>query len=332
MAGAERCDVLIVGAGPTGLACAIEAQKAGLRAVVVDKGCLVNSIVNYPTNMVFFTTSELLEIGGIPFTCQSAKPSRLEAMEYYRRVSAHFGLDVRQYERVDSIRELHPGFAVTSTRLEGMREYRAEAVVVATGYYDLPNLMGIPGEDLPHVFHYFREAHPYAQQRVAVIGGKNFAAETALDLFRHGAKVTLIHRQADLGTSIKYWVRPDIENRIKAGEVAARFRTQVKEIRRGSLLLHGPEGESELAADFVFALTGYHPDFEFLRAAGVEFTEGMRPVCDPATYESNVPGLYLGGVIVAGRNTSEIFIENGRFHGEVIVAHLKEQLATSPRP
>lgn len=324
-----HCDVLIVGAGPTGLACAIEAQKAGMRAVVIEKGCLVNSIVNYPTNMVFFTTSELLEIGGIPFTCQAAKPNRLEAMEYYRRVTAHFELDVRQYERVTAIRALRPGFAVSTERLDGGREYRADAVVIATGYYDLPNLMGVPGEELPHVFHYFKEAHPYAGQRVAIIGGKNFAAETALDLFRHGAKVTIVHRQADLGASIKYWVRPDIENRIKAGEIAARFRTHVKEIRAGSLLLSGPDGESELQADFVFALTGYHPDFDLLREAGVQLNDAWRPVCDPATYETNVPGLYLGGVIVAGKNTSEIFIENGRFHGEVIVGHLRSQQALS---
>lgn len=312
-----RLDLLIVGAGPTGLACAIEAGQKGLSAVVVEKGCLVNSIFNYPTNMVFFTTSELLEIGGVPFPSAQAKPSRLEALAYYRKAAAHFRLDVRQYERVESIRPSSPaGFRVTSDRAV----YEAEHVVIATGYYDLPNLMGIPGENLPHVHHYFREAHAFAGQRVAVIGGKNFAVETALDLFRHGARVTLIHRRAELAHSIKYWVRPDIENRLKAGEIAARFSTQVREILPGRVLLRGPEGESELPADFVFALTGYHPDFELLRASGVAMDAAERPVCDPATYETNVPGLYLGGVVVAGRNTSEIFIENGRFHGQVIVA------------
>ncbi len=318
MDGEQSCDLLIVGAGPTGLACAIEAGKAGLRAIVVEKGCLVNSIYHYPANMVFFTTSELLEIGGVPFPSPQAKPTRLEALEYYRRVAAHFALDVRQYERVDAITALQPGFAVRSSR----RRYRAGAVVIASGYYDLPNLMGVPGEDQPHVFHYFQEAHPFAGQRVAVIGGKNFAAETALDLYRHGAQVTIIHRGAGLGASIKYWVRPDIENRIKAGEIAARFQTQVREILPGRLRIASPEGDGELAADFVFALTGYHPDFDFLRAAGVELDEGLRPKCDPATYETNVPDLYLGGVVVAGRNTSEIFIENGRFHGQVIVASI----------
>ncbi len=323
MDGVESCDLLIVGAGPTGLACAIEAGKAGLRAVVVEKGCLVNSIYHYPANMVFFTTSELLEIGGVPFPSALAKPSRLEALEYYRKVAAHFALDVRQYERVEAITALHPGFAVRS----GRGRYRAGAVVIASGYYDLPNLMGVPGEELPHVYHYFHEAHPFAGQRVAVIGGKNFAAETALDLYRHGAKVTIIHRGAGLGASIKYWVRPDIENRIKAGEIAARFETRVREILPGRLRLESPAGEEEMAADFVFALTGYHPDFDFLRAAGVELDERMRPRCDPASYETNVPGLYLGGVVVAGRNTSEIFIENGRFHGQVIVASILNQRA-----
>lgn len=328
------CDLLIIGAGPTGLACAIEAGRSGLHAIVIEKGCLVNSIFRYPTNMVFFTTSELLEIGSLPFPTSGPKPTRLEALAYYRRAAQHYNLDVRQYERVESLVAAKgassPSFEVESVRLGGERcRYRVPAVVIATGYYDLPNLMGIPGENLPHVFHYFQEAHAFAGQHVAVIGGKNFAAETALDLYRHGARVTLIHRQAELGSGIKYWVRPDIENRIKAGEIHARFRTQVREIRPGSVRLSGPEGESDLAVDFVFALTGYHPDFDFLQAAGVTFTEGMRPVCDPATYESNVPGLYLGGVIVAGRNTAEIFIENGRFHGQVIVADLLTKRASA---
>lgn len=330
------CDLLIVGAGPTGLACAIEAGKAGLRAVVVEKGCLVNSIFHYPANMIFFTTSELLEIGGIPFTTALSKPSRLEALEYYRKVAAHFALDVRQYERVEAVTALKPGFEIRTVRDGGAQAYRAAAVVIATGYYDLPNPMGIPGEDLPHVFHYFKEAHAFAEQEVAVIGGKNFAVETALDLYRHGARVTLIHRRAELGAGIKYWVRPDIDNRIKAGEIRARFLTQVREILPGRLRLSGPGGEGdgdcEIRADFVFALTGYHPDFDFLRAAGVELSSGMRPACDPATYESNVPDLYLGGVVVAGRNTSEIFIENGRFHGQVIVAHILSKRAVRHLP
>ncbi|HWG38460.1 MAG TPA: YpdA family putative bacillithiol disulfide reductase [Terriglobales bacterium] len=320
-------DLLMVGAGPTGLACAIEAKKAGLRALVVEKGCIVNSIFNYPRNMVFFTTSELLEIGGLPFPTAQAKPTRAEALEYYRRAAARFDLDIRQYERIESITPLRPGFEVRSSK----GRYRAGAVVIATGYYDLPNLMGIPGEDLPHVFHYFQEAHAFSGLDVAIIGGKNFAAETALDLYRHGARVTLVHRQAELGKSIKYWVRPDIENRINAGEIHARFSTQVLEILPGKLRLASPRGSAEMRADFVFALTGYHPDFDFLRAAGVALDENQRPACDPATYETNVPDLYLGGVVVAGRNTSEIFIENGRFHGQVIVAHILAKRAAPVR-
>jgi thioredoxin reductase (NADPH) len=324
-------DLLIIGAGPTGLACAIEAGRAGLRAVIVEKGCIVNSIFHYPANMIFFTTSELLEIGGLPFPTASPKPTRLEALAYYRRAAEHFDLDIRQYERVESITALHPGFEARTSNQLGARRYRAEAVVIATGYYDLPNLMGVPGEDLPHVLHYFQEAHAYAGLKVAVIGGKNFAAETALDLYRHGAHVTLIHRREELGSGIKYWVRPDIDNRIKAGEIEARFRTKVRAFEPGKVLVTGPEGDGEVAADFVFALTGYHPDFQFLREAGVELDANQRPVCDPTTYESNVPGLYLGGVVVAGRNTAEIFIENGRFHGQVIVSHLLAQRAAAAR-
>ncbi|MGH9475664.1 MAG: YpdA family putative bacillithiol disulfide reductase [Terriglobales bacterium] len=319
-------DLLIVGAGPTGLACAIEARNKGLHAIVVEKGCLVNSIFHYPTNMVFFTTAELLEIGDVPFPSAQAKPARLEALAYYRKTAAHFDLDLRQYERVEAIEALPAGgFRVRSER--GL--YETENVVIATGYYDLPNLMGVPGENLPHVHHYFREAHAFARQRVAVIGGKNFAVETALDLYRHGARVTLIHRRAELAHSIKYWVRPDIENRIRAGAIAAQFSTQVREIHPGKLLLRGPEGDSELAADFVFALIGYHPDFQLLRAAGIAMDANERPLCDPTTYETNVPGLYLGGVVVAGRNTSEIFIENGRFHGQVIVSSILARRAAS---
>ncbi|HXR97169.1 MAG TPA: YpdA family putative bacillithiol disulfide reductase [Terriglobales bacterium] len=318
-----NCDLLIVGAGPTGLACAIEAGKVGMRAVIVEKGCLVNSIFHYPSNMIFFTTSELLEIGGVPFATGAPKPSRLEALEYYRKVAVHYGLDVRQYERVNSVKKKDGGFVVASER----GQYHAARVVIATGYYDLPNLLGVPGEELPHVHHYFKEAHAFAGLNVVVIGGKNFAAETALDLYRHGARVTLVHRQAELGAGIKYWVRPDILNRIQAKEIAARFQTQVLEILPDGVRVRGPEGEATVAADFVFPLIGYHPDFDFLQACGVALGENMRPACNPATYETNVSGLYLGGVVMAGRNTSEIFIENGRFHGKVIVDHIRANQA-----
>ena len=282
--------------------------------------------------MVFFTTSELLEIGGVPFTNAASKPNRLEALEYYRRVATRYQVRVHQYERADSVERTGSGFLVKTTRQTGEScEYQAPNVVIATGYYDLPNRLGIPGEGLPHVFHYYREAHPFAGSQVVIIGGKNFAAETALDLYRHGAHVTMIHRGAELSHSIKYWVRPDIENRIKAGEITAQFRTTVSEILPGQVRLRsqgeGGEVESTIPADFVLALIGYHPDFEFLRASGVELTAEMRPVCDAETYETSVPGLYLAGVVVAGRYTSEIFIENGRFHGKVIVDHILQQRA-----
>ncbi len=321
-------DVLVVGAGPTGLACAIEVQKAGFKALVVDKGCLVNSIYHYPTNMVFFTTPELLEIGDIPFTTASAKPNRIEALEYYRRVAAHYRLDIRQYEWVKTIMGEDNRFRITTTNRHGViHDYGARKIVLATGYYDLANQLAIPGEELEKVFHYYREPHPYYDTDVVVIGGKNSAAEAALDLWRHGARVTLVHRGAQMHQHVKYWVRPDIDNRIKAGEITAYFNSAVQEIQADNVLLQTPSGPVRLKNDFVFALTGYHPDYDFLRSVGIELaTEQLRPVCDPENLESNIPGVYVAGVIVAGSRTNEIFIENGRFHGKLIAAHLSERL------
>jgi thioredoxin reductase (NADPH) len=321
-------DVLVVGAGPTGLACAIETQKAGFKAIVIDKGCLVNSIFHYPNNMVFFTTPELLEIGNIPFTTSLAKPTRLEALEYYRRVAEHFQLHVRQYEWVKTITGEDGNFRVTTSNRHGaIYDYRARKIIVATGYYDLANELGVPGEDRDKVFHYYREPHPYYDTDVVVIGGKNSAAEAALDLWRHGARVTLVHRGPQMHSHVKYWVRPDIDNRIKAGEVTAYFNTTVEEIGEDYVSLRRPGGSLRLKNDFVFALTGYHPDYDFLRSVGIELSpEQMRPVCDPESLESNVPGIYVAGVIVAGSRTNEIFIENGRFHGKLIAAHISEKL------
>jgi thioredoxin reductase (NADPH) len=322
-------DVLIIGAGPTGLACAIESQRAGLRPVVVDKGCLVNSIFRYPADMVFFTTPELLEIGDVPFASAHQKPTRQEALEYYRKVAEHHCLDTRLYQRVEQVSGHDGDFLVTTHDRHGQdHSYRARKLVVATGYYDLPNLLGVPGEELPKVFHYYREPHPFYGMDVLVVGGKNSAAEAALDLWRHGARVTLVHRGTGLHEHIKYWVRPDLENRIKNGEIAARFRTTVRAIHPDCVLLQTPEGELRLKNDFVFALTGYHPDFDFLRALGIQLAPGEnRPLCNPDTFETNIPGLYVAGVIVAGSRTNEIFIENGRFHGRQIAAHLKQALA-----
>ncbi len=326
----SRMDVLVIGAGPTGLACGIEAQRAGFKAVIIDKGCVVNSIYNYPANMTFFTTPELLEIGDIPFSSVNQKPNRQEALEYYRKVAEHYHLDIRQYQNVETVAGSDGDFNVTtSDRLGRIYDHHARKLMVATGYYDLPNYLGIPGEDLPKVFHYYREPHPFFDHDVVVIGGKNSAAISALDLWRHGARVTLVHRGPKLHNHVKYWILPDIENRIKNGNITAYFNTSVEEIAPDHVLLKTTDGPVELKNDFVFALTGYHPDYDFLRAMGIELSRDQcRPVSDPITLESNVPGIYVAGVIVAGSRTNEIFIENGRFHGQQIAAHLKQKLGS----
>jgi thioredoxin reductase (NADPH) len=328
MKSSNAFDVLVIGAGPTGMASAIEAQRAGFSAVLVDKGCLVNSLFHYPANMTFFTTPELLEIGDIPFTTPNQKPNRQEALEYYRNVAQHYRLDVRQYERVTSVAGRDDSFRVhTLDRHENTHAYEAKKLVVATGYYDLPNWLGIPGEHLPKVMHYYREPHPYFDSDVLIIGAKNSAAIAGLELWRRGARVTLVHRGPGIHANVKYWIKPDIENRIKHGEVTAYFNTCVQEILPQSVRLRTPEGALSLKNDFVFALTGYHPDYEFLTSLGIELQKPeMRPVCNPKTFESNVPGIYVAGVIVAGSRTSEIFIENGRFHGHQIAADLKTKL------
>jgi len=329
----SRVDVLVIGAGPTGLACGIETQKIGLKIVVVDKGCLVNSLFNYPANMTFFTTPELLEIGDIPFTTAHQKPTRQEALEYYRKVTEHYRLPVVQYQWVKTVMGKDGDFQVTTTdRLGRIYDYHTKKLIVATGYYDLANQLGVPGEDLPKVFHYYREPHPYFDHDVIVIGGKNSAAIAALELYRHGARVTLVHRGPKMHNHVKYWILPDIENRIRNGEIKAYFNTTLQEIGADHVVLHTPEGRVQLKNEFVFALTGYHPDYDFLRSMGIELaTEQCRPVCDPDSLECNVPGIYVAGVIVAGSRTNEIFIENGRFHGQQIAKHLKQKLGGSSR-
>src|SRR5258708_7088158 len=320
-------DVLVIGAGPTGMASAIEAQRADFSAVLIDKGCLVNSLFHYPANMVFFTTPELLEIGDIPFTTAHQKPDRLEALEYYRNVAQHYKLDVRQYQRVMTVTGHDGAFHVhTRDRNDREHEYTARKIVVATGYYDLPNYCGVPGEELSKVMHYYTEPHPYYGMDVLIIGAKNSAAIAALELWRRGSRVTLVHRGPGIHKNVKYWIKPDIENRIANREVAAYFNSAVEEILPESVRINTPEGKRVLKNDFVFALTGYHPDYEFLQSLGMELTHPeMRPVCDPQTFESNVPGIYVAGVIVSGAKTSEIFIENGRFHGKQIAADLKKR-------
>jgi thioredoxin reductase (NADPH) len=320
----EIFDLLVVGAGPTGLACAIEAHKAGFRTVLVDKGCVCNSLFHYPSHMTFFTTPELLEIGDIPFPSPNAKPTRNEALQYYRQVAAHFRLDVRQYHRVLRVTGADGAFTVhTEDRFGRPGSLRAHKLAIATGYYDLPNFMDIPGEKLSKVHHYYDDPHPYFGMDVVVVGGKNSAAIAALELWRSGARVTLVHREAELHRHVKYWIKPDIENRIENGEIKAYFRSQVVEVTQDAVVVETPEGRETLKNDFVFAMTGYHPDFDFLEGLGVRFEGPDRlPVCDPETLESNVPGIYLAGVIVAGSRTNEIFIENGRFHGRQIAAAL----------
>jgi len=323
-----QCDVLVIGAGPTGLACAIEAKKLGLRVIVVDKGCLVNSLFHYPAGMLFFTTPELLEIGEIPFTTAHQKPTREEALEYYRKVTEHYQLDIRQYEWVKTVMGQDGSFSITATDRSGRpHDYRTHKVIVSTGYYDLANQLGIPGEDLPKVSHYYGEPHPYYDSEVLVIGGKNSAAIAALDLWRHGARVTLVHREPQLHHHVKYWIKPDLENRIKAGEIEAYFSSHVREIGLDYVVVNTPRGPLRLKNDFVLALIGYHPDYDFLRSMGIELSaEQCRPVCDPVSLESNVSGIYVAGVIVAGSRTNEIFIENGRFHGKQIAEDLKRKL------
>jgi thioredoxin reductase (NADPH) len=313
-------DAVIVGAGPTGLACGIELKRRGLSAVLIDKGCVVNSLYHYPPNMVFFTTPELLEIGDIPMTALNEKPVRTEALKYYRRVADHYGLDIRQYQRVERVTGEDGAFVTHATdRLGCPQQYESRKVILSMGYYDVPNKLNVPGEELPKVLHYYKEAHPYYNHDVLVVGAKNSAAIAALELWWTGARVTLVHRGTAVHANVKYWIKPNIENRIKNGEIPAFFRSTVEEIREDAVRLRTPEGEKWVKNDFVFAMVGYRPDTEFLAAHGIEFDpETGRPYTDPETLESDRKGMYLAGVLVAGMHTNEIFIENGRFHGKKI--------------
>jgi thioredoxin reductase (NADPH) len=303
-------------------------KRRGIGAVLFDKGCVVNSLYQYPTNMVFFTTPELLEIGDIPMTALGEKPVRAEALKYYRRVAAHYELDIRQYTRVLRITGTDSAFTVhTEDRNGAHGEFHARKVILATGYYDKPNMLGIPGEHMAKVIHYYKEPHPYFNHDVAVIGGKNSAAIAALELWWTGARVTLIHRRAALSGSIKYWIRPTIDNRLKNGEITGYLSSAVEEIRPESIVIRTPKGVVEAKNDFVFVMTGYKPDTDFLAAHGITFDEQtQRPYTDPESLESTRAGLYLAGVIVAGMHTNEIFIENGRFHGRTIA----EAIAKKP--
>ncbi|HEY7338388.1 MAG TPA: YpdA family putative bacillithiol disulfide reductase [Bryobacteraceae bacterium] len=324
----ESFDAVIVGAGPTGLACGIELKRRGVGAVLIDKGCVVNSLYNYPTNMVFFTTPELLEIGDIPMTSLNEKPGRTEALKYYRRVTEHYKLDIRQYQRVERVSGEDGAFITHAVDQYGCPvQYRSKKAIFATGYYDVPNLLNVPGEDLPKVIHYYKEPHPYYDHDVLVIGAKNSACIAALELWWTGARVTMSIRGGEIHPHVKYWIKPNIENRIKNKEIPAYFNSQVLEIGARSVRLATPDGEEELKNDFVFAMTGYRPDTDFLEAHGIRFDpESHKPFTDPETLESGRKGMFLAGVLVAGMHTNEIFIENGRFHGKIIAEAIAKQL------
>ena len=327
-------DVLVVGAGPAGLATAIAASKNNLSCQVIEKGALVNSLLHYPTEMVFFTTPELMEIGGMPFVSPYDKPTRLEALRYYRRVSDAYKLDIVFDEVVvaitrDSTSPGASGLVVDTRSTRGVRRsIHGRTVVIATGAYDVPNRIDVPGEDLPHVSHYYTQPHPFFRKKVVIVGGKNSAAEAALDLFRAGAaRVTIVHRGPAMGDSIKYWVKPDIDNRIKEGSIPARFNTRVVEIRPTSVVVEREGAVDEVEADAVFLLTGYGSDNTLLRNAGVNVEPATcGPVFHPETFETNVPGLYTVGAMVAGIQSGRIFIENGRFHGEKVIEAIRTKL------
>ena len=309
-------DVIIIGAGPAGLSVAIEAQKAGLKYCVIEKGGIVNSIQHFPTEMSFFSTPELLEIGGLPFTSAQMRPTRAEGLEYYARVADFYKLEMKLFEKVLSVSKNNSDFIIETNK----GKYQSKNVVLAIGYYDNPNRLNIPGEELPKVSHFYTEPYSFYRQNVLIIGAKNSAAIAALELFRHGAKVTLVHRGEKLSEKIKYWILPDIENRIREGSVAAYFNTIVEEILSDKVRLRQNEKVLEIPNDFVFAMTGYHPDYSFLQSAGITLDEeAAAPIYNPETLETNVKGLYVAGSVVAGKNNNKIFIENGRLHGKEIV-------------
>ena len=310
-------DVVIVGAGPSGLSCAVEAKSAGLSVIVLEKGSLVDYIRRFPANLVWFSTPELLEIGGVPFVLSTVRPTRIDTLNYYQKVVRHHALDVRCFDAVQTIRRSDRGFEIGTA---AGAVYTARNVVVSTGYFDNPNRLGVPGEDLGHVFHYYDEPFGYFDADVVVVGGRNSAVEAALDLYRHGARVRLIHRGEKLSEGVKYWILPDIENRIKAGEIRASFRSTVAGIAPGRVDVGTPDGPAQFQATFVFILTGFRPDVARMRAFGIDVDpETLAPRHDPSTFETNVPGLYVAGSVVAGKFNNRIFVENGRLHGGVIV-------------
>lgn len=319
-------DLIIIGAGPIGLACGIEAKKAGLNYLILEKGCLVNSLYNYPHNMTFFSTSERLEIGDVPFISNNPKPTRSEALEYYRRVCTSWKLNVRLYEEVQKVtHHSRDQFLITTAK----GTYSSRTMVLALGFYDRPYLLNVEGENLPKVMHYYDEPHPYFGQKVAVIGAANSAVDVALETWRKGAEVTMVIRENKIRESVKYWVRPDIENRIKEGSIKAYFNSSVTKITPSAIEIETPKGLVTLENDFVLAMTGYQPPFEFMKSIGIRFQQDdfHTPVYNEITMESNVPNLYLAGVVVGGLQTNKWFIENSRVHAEIIMNDLKKKIA-----
>lgn len=317
---AAKKDVVIIGGGPIGIACALACKENDLDYVVLEKGALVNSLYNYPLNMTFFSTSDKLEIGGVPFITNNPKPHRDDALEYYRRVATSHELNIHLYEKVASVEKNEDGFSIITTK----GTYQSRNLVVATGFYDIPNTLGIPGEDLPKVSHYFKEAHPFVMQKTIIVGASNSAVDAALEIWRKGGDVTMVVRGPSIGERVKYWVKPDIENRISEGSIKAFFNAEIKEIKPEAVVIQTPEGIQTIENDFVVALTGYQPNLGFLKSLGISISEDGKfiPHYDPETMETNVPGLYLAGVICGGMETHKWFIENSRIHAKIIATHI----------
>ncbi len=316
----KKYDVIIIGSGPIGLSCGIEAERRNLSYLIIEKGCLLNSIYNYPTNMVFFSTSEKLEIGEVPFISHGVKPTRTEALEYYRRVKTSWNLNVNLYEKVERVDGDKNNFQVDT----GRRNYETKNVIFATGFFDQPNLMNVAGEELPKVKHYYDEPYPYVDQKIVVVGGGNSAVDVALETYRRGSDVTMVVKKDKLEENVKYWVRPDIENRIAEGSIKAYFNSTLKEIFDKTVTVLTPDGELKIENDFVLAMTGYHPDFEFLQSCGIEFLPelGKIPHYKADTFETTKRGIYLAGVVCGGMDTGKWFIENSRDHAEKIFDHI----------
>lgn len=317
----KNLDVLIIGGGPIGIACGIEAEKKELSYLIIEKGCIVNSLYNYPQGMTFFSTSDKLEIDGIPFISNNVKPVKAEALEYYRRISSSKNLNINLFEEVIEIKNNIDAFQIKTSKTS----YTAKNVVIATGFYDIPNTMNIPGEQLPNVSHYYKDPHFYAHQKVIIVGASNSAVDAALEIYRKGGDVTMVIREEGIGKRVKYWVRPDIVNRIEEGSIKAYYNSEVKEIKKEEVLIATKEGAISIANDYVLALTGYMPNFDFLQKIGIEISNDKKrlPQYDMNTMETNVKGIYLAGVVCGGLETHKWFIENSRIHAPIIMNAIK---------